>query len=88
VLKSEILGGGEEWKGAAVRVFGGLEVLHCYKPHKTGGFSSSRCYKSATKVLQVLQSKVQGQKGKPANEGPNAKQGNVWQVYAKRWQKN
>ena len=32
-------------------VFGGLEVLQCYNPHKTGGFCTMRCYKGATKVL-------------------------------------
>ena len=36
-------------------VFGGVEVLQCYNPHKTEGFCTMRCYKGATEVLQVLQ---------------------------------
>ena len=33
-------------------MFGGLEVLQCYNPHKTERFCTMRCYKGATKVLQ------------------------------------
>ena len=33
-------------------VFGGMEVLQCYNPHKTGGFCTIRVLQGCYKVLQ------------------------------------
>jgi len=45
--------------------FGGLEVLQCYKPHRTERFARSGCYKGATAVLRALQRRGIGRRTEP-----------------------
>ena len=47
-------------------MFGGLEVLQCYNPHKTGRFCTIGCYKGATEMLQVLQN---GERKRDSRDG-------------------
>ena len=51
-------------------MFGGLEVLQCYNPHKTEGFARSGCYKGATEVLQVLQKEKRKSENRESGDSP------------------